>query len=184
MRDPKAMRAMAHPVRLQVMEILNERGALTATELGELIGESPANTSFHLRTLAKYGFVEEADGGTGRSRPWRPVSGGMLVREDELTGDARRAATAMVGALRGAVFRRIERWAGERAGYSEPWQRAGFEIEFTGTLSPAELAEVGAKINAALAPYKRSSKDAPPDAARITVAAWGFPTDSAALESS
>ena len=36
-----------------------------------MLGESPANCAFHLRTLAKYGFVEEAGGGRGRERPWR-----------------------------------------------------------------------------------------------------------------
>ena len=46
-------------------------GAMTATELGERIGETPTTCSFHLRQLAKYGFVEEAGGGQGRSRPWR-----------------------------------------------------------------------------------------------------------------
>ena len=36
-----------------------------------MLGESPANCAFHLRTLAKYGFVTEAGGGRGRERPWR-----------------------------------------------------------------------------------------------------------------
>jgi hypothetical protein len=44
---------------------------VTATQASEMLGESPANTAFHLRTLAKYGFVEEAGGGKGRERPWR-----------------------------------------------------------------------------------------------------------------
>ena len=72
--DPLAMRAMAHPVRLALMEALNHHGALTATEAAERVGESPSNCSFHLRQLAKYGFVEEAEGGTGRQRPWRVVT--------------------------------------------------------------------------------------------------------------
>ena len=65
------MRALAHPVRLALLEALTDAGQLTATEAGERVGESPANTSFHLRQLAKYGFVEEAEGGTGRRRPWK-----------------------------------------------------------------------------------------------------------------
>jgi DNA-binding IclR family transcriptional regulator len=47
----------------------------TATQLAERVGESPANCSWHLRQLARYGFVEEAGGGTGREGPWRPVPG-------------------------------------------------------------------------------------------------------------
>ena len=69
--DPKAMRALAHPVRWALLEALAHAGTLTATQASEMLNESPANCAFHLRTLAKYGFVEEAGGGKGRERPWR-----------------------------------------------------------------------------------------------------------------
>jgi Helix-turn-helix domain len=69
--DPKAIRALAHPVRWALLEALGQAGTLTATQASEMLGESPANCAFHLRTLAKYGFVEEAGGGKGRERPWR-----------------------------------------------------------------------------------------------------------------
>jgi predicted transcriptional regulator len=69
--DPKAIRALAHPLRWALLEALGDAGTLTATEASELLDESPANCAFHLRTLAKYGFVEEAGGGRGRERPWR-----------------------------------------------------------------------------------------------------------------
>ena len=75
--DPKAMRALAHPLRWALLEALGHAGTLTATQASEMLGESPANCAFHLRTLAKYGFVEEAGGGKGRERPWRQAYGGM-----------------------------------------------------------------------------------------------------------
>lgn len=56
------------PVRLALLEVLTFRGPLTATEAGQLIEESPTTCSFHLRQLAKYGFVEEGWGGAGRRR--------------------------------------------------------------------------------------------------------------------
>ena len=71
LNDPKAMRALAHPLRWALLEALGHAGTLTATQASEMLGESPANCAFHLRTLAKYGFVEEAGGGKGRERPWR-----------------------------------------------------------------------------------------------------------------
>jgi predicted transcriptional regulator len=58
--DPKAMRALAHPLRWALLEALTHAGTLTATQASEMLGESPTNCAFHLRTLAKYGFVEEA----------------------------------------------------------------------------------------------------------------------------
>ena len=72
--DAKAMRAMAHPVRMALLELLSYRETLTATQASEELGESPANCAFHLRTLAKYGFVREAGGGKGRERPWTLTS--------------------------------------------------------------------------------------------------------------
>ena len=75
--DPKAMRALAHPLRWALLEALGHAGTLTATQASEMLGESPANCAFHLRTLAKYGFVEEAGGGKGRERPWRQAYGRM-----------------------------------------------------------------------------------------------------------
>jgi DNA-binding transcriptional ArsR family regulator len=78
--DPKAIRALAHPVRMALLEALGHAGTLTATQASEMLGESPANCAFHLRTLAKYGFVEEAGGGRGRERPWRQTYDGMSWR--------------------------------------------------------------------------------------------------------
>lgn len=65
--DPQSLRALGHPVRLALLEALLA-GPLTATQAGEIIGESPTTCSFHLRQLARYGFVEEAGGGAGRTR--------------------------------------------------------------------------------------------------------------------
>src|ERR1700722_16636507 len=72
--DAQTMRALTHPVRIALFEQLSVGGPMTATQVGELIGESPTTCSFHLRQLAKYGFVEEAGGGKGRARPWRMSS--------------------------------------------------------------------------------------------------------------
>jgi hypothetical protein len=101
--DAKAMRALAHPVRIGLLEILALR-TLTATQASELLGESPANCAFHLRTLARYGFVEEAGGGRGRERPWRSTHKSFSVSSTELADpQARLAAEAL-----GRVFE--DRW--------------------------------------------------------------------------
>jgi predicted transcriptional regulator len=68
--DPRALRALAHPLRISLVGLLRREGPLTATRAGGLLGESSASCSFHLRQLAKYGLVEEAGGGKGRERPW------------------------------------------------------------------------------------------------------------------
>src|ERR1700750_2999656 len=72
--DPGTMRALAHPLRWALLEELTHAGPLTATQASELLGETPANCAFHLRTLAKYGLVEEA---AARAGPGPPGGGGQ-----------------------------------------------------------------------------------------------------------
>src|SRR6202046_3398328 len=78
--DPTVMRALAHPVRMALIELFGVHPTLTATQASEALGESPANCAFHLRTLAKYGFLEEAGGGRGRERPWKASEKAHRIR--------------------------------------------------------------------------------------------------------
>jgi predicted transcriptional regulator len=93
--DPKAIRALAHPLRWALLEALGQAGTLTATQASEMLGESPTNCAFHLRTLAKYGFVEEAGGGRGRERPWRQLYDSMSWRTRMDDPQASQAAEAL-----------------------------------------------------------------------------------------
>jgi DNA-binding transcriptional ArsR family regulator len=70
--DVRALRALAHPLRNRLLGLLRLNGPSTASQLARDVGESSGSTSYHLRQLAAYGFVEEADGhGTARERWWR-----------------------------------------------------------------------------------------------------------------
>src|SRR5579885_3675414 len=71
--DPRALRALAHPTRVAILDHLYLHGPATATQCAAAVHESPSSCSFHLRTLARWGFVEELPA-KGRHRPWRPVS--------------------------------------------------------------------------------------------------------------
>jgi hypothetical protein len=93
--DPRAIRALAHPLRWALLEALNQAGTLTATQASEMLGDSPANCAFHLRTLAKYGFVEEAGGGRGRERPWRQSYDRLSWQTLQDDPQAARAAEAL-----------------------------------------------------------------------------------------
>jgi hypothetical protein len=90
--DAKAMRALAHPLRMAILELFAFRETMTATQASEALGESPANCAFHLRTLAKYGFVREAGGGRGRERPWTLVNRRMTVTTEQPDPQAALAA--------------------------------------------------------------------------------------------
>jgi DNA-binding transcriptional ArsR family regulator len=70
--DVNAMRALSHPLRLELLDRLRTEGPATASLLAQRIGESSGATSYHLRQLARYGFVEEdVRDAKGRERWWR-----------------------------------------------------------------------------------------------------------------
>jgi hypothetical protein len=89
---------------MALLDLIAVAGTLTATQASEALGESPANCAFHLRTLAKYGFVREAGGGRGRERPWTRTRRTISISSTEQ--DNAQAAIA-AGAL-GSVY--FERW--------------------------------------------------------------------------
>ncbi|NED96972.1 helix-turn-helix transcriptional regulator [Phytoactinopolyspora alkaliphila] len=79
--DPQRLRALAHPLRNELLDVLRIEGEATATQCAERTGESVASCSFHLRMLAKYGFVEPGEP-KGREKPWR-----LAVRSFTATAD-------------------------------------------------------------------------------------------------
>lgn len=64
--EPRQLRALAHPLRLDLIETLAALGPSTAAQCARELGQTQASCSFHLRQLAKYGYVEEATPGTDR----------------------------------------------------------------------------------------------------------------------
>ena len=142
-REPMAMRALAHPVRATLLELLVREGTLTATRASELTGESPANCSFHLRQLAKYGFAEETGEGRGRERPWRPVS--ISQRWDVEDGSEEAAAH-----LRSFVVRRdVERlwtWFETQGAHPKGWRDASLVSDWILYLTEEEFRDLGEEL--------------------------------------
>src|SRR4051794_5925950 len=81
--DPQAMRALAHPVRLAVLTFLQHNGPATATQLSPHVRATPSVTSWHLRHLATFGLVTDADPdevpGDRRQRWWKAAARGSSV---------------------------------------------------------------------------------------------------------
>jgi hypothetical protein len=146
LNDPKAMRALAHPLRWALLEALGHAGTLTATQASEMLGESPANCAFHLRTLAKYGFVEEAGGGKGRERPWRRAFGRMSWHARQGDEQFRLAGQALNQVWLDRVLSRARRSLAATTSWPE-----GFEDDLGGSTSmsymtPEEAREVHAEL--------------------------------------
>lgn len=95
--DPAVMRALAHPLRIEIMEVLDQLGEATASEIAGRLDQSVANASFHLRLLASGGFIERAEP-RGREKPWKPKHRGRDLRPDA-TDPASVAESTELGAL-------------------------------------------------------------------------------------
>lgn len=96
--DAGALKALAHPLRVRIYDLLSERGPQTASTLAALIGETSGATSYHLRALASKDLIREIEGrGTGRERWWeRPKGRINLPGPDQQTTPANRAAAQIV----------------------------------------------------------------------------------------
>ena len=148
--DARTLRALAHPVRIALVEALIIGGAMTATEVGEQIGESPTTCSFHLRQLAKYGFVEEAGGGQGRARPWRITSVGMQVANTHDDPETEIAANTLFRLVRERQLDRYRTWLETKATYPREWRDAAEDSELVFYLAAGELEQLNADLLALL----------------------------------
>jgi DNA-binding transcriptional ArsR family regulator len=96
--DVEALRAFVHPLRLRLLGLLRTDGPATATDLARRVGESSGSTSYHLRQLARFGFVEDdPDQPGGRQRRWRATAPGTRIDVAGFVSDP--AAWALVGRL-------------------------------------------------------------------------------------
>lgn len=149
--DVRALRALAHPLRNRLLGLLRLHGPSTATRLGELVGESSGSTSYHLRQLADWGFVEDAGGlGTGRERWWRArhrltswesadlldQDGGAQVQDEML-----RLQLAGHGQV-------LQAWLHQREELGGDWAAAASVSDYALRLTPAQAQELARELGA------------------------------------
>ena len=167
-RDVRALAALAHPVRNALLAHLMAVGPRTASECAPAVGASASNCSWHLRHLARFGFVERVEGGAdGRERPWRAAATGFdfsQVEQDQ--APATRAALQTLAAVQldeqHRLARRYLRGEDELPG---DWRQAANLSTYGLLLSPAELRELSTWLDAAIRPdIALTREDAPADA--------------------
>jgi hypothetical protein len=156
--DAKAMRALAHPVRMELLSLFAYHETLTATQASELLGESPANCAFHLRTLAKYGYLKEAGGGRGRERPWAMASRVMNISSRQEDPQAALAAEELGRTI-------LDRWlARAREVYGSAsrvpgWEdAAGYSLQYV-FLTAGETDNLRAEIGRLIGRYEGRYSD-------------------------
>jgi DNA-binding transcriptional ArsR family regulator len=135
--DPQAIRALAHPLRLDLVELLGQ-GPMTAAECARALGSTQANCSFHLRQLAKYGFVgPAAEGGDRRERRWQ-----LLDYEQNWTSEEPELTMALDQVFIRRESARLLDWTTRAASEQAEWRRAAALGGATVALTTDELREV------------------------------------------
>lgn len=164
--DSRELRALAHPVRFALLDLLAE-GPLTATQCADRLGETPANCSYHLRQLAKYGHVFAEEGGRGRERPWR-------MREEAISWDPHSPAGAAAASVLGeAVDRyRFDAWRRfQLQAAKEPpeWRDSALSTDVLAWMTATELGSFTRDLDDLFAKYseRRAHPEQRPDGARL-----------------
>jgi len=182
--DPTSLKALAHPMRLALLERLEVRGRATATVLADDLAESSGATSYHLRQLARHGFIEEAAGGNGRERWWRPATGGWGFNDHEMIRrpGLRAAADMVVRGTLDAAHRRmmdaLQTWPDQPA----EWRDAMVQTVSRFQLTAEEAVALKDELTEVLGRYRRTESteagDPPPeDSSRVEVHVSVFPLD-------
>lgn len=176
--DPRELRALAHPRRVELLELLAAQGPLTASQCAEHVADSAASCSYHLRQLARYGHVEEAPGGRGRERPWR-------IRRHAITfggaggGVAEQAAAqALAAVVDSTRFAAAAAYRSRHVDEPAPWLEAALSTDAVSWMTAEELAEIGERIVAMWAPYAERwllRGERPPGSRPVQLFAYGFP---------
>lgn len=168
--DAHGMRALAHPVRLAILVQLQREGPQTATGLSQHVGASPSVTSWHLRHLAKFGLVRDADVlGNGRERWWQSASRGFRsVVNDEV---GRRAAQALRDTLEELEGDQVGSWQRDVEPHLElEWVALSGLADTTILATREELEQVEGAMEELLAPFvlrKDAAAEDVPDDARL-----------------
>ena len=156
--DPRMMRALAHQARIAIWTHLGMHGPATATECAQIAGLSPSACSYHLRTLARYGFVEEdpQSAADGRERPWRA----RLLAFNMSSGPDAPPATQVASQLlvenmRAAAEEIRVRYLARRSEYPADWQTAAGEVFSVAHVTPGELDQMRSEVLEVMARYIR-----------------------------
>lgn len=166
--DPKALRALAHPLRWQLLDFLTREGAATATECAQETSESVASCSYHLNMLAKYGYVVKAEGGKGREKPWQLAVQNTAWSDVGLDTEGAAAAQAASSAFLDYTLNQIR----ERhlAVTAEPveWRNVLGVDNTTDFLTPDEVTEVRAEVHKLIDRFRgrRENPEARPEGSR------------------
>lgn len=154
--DPRALRALAHPLRLALLDHLMSFGPRTASECAAVVGSTASNCSYHLRALAKVGLVEPVDAEDGRERPYRSSSTGLTfgrTEDPEFAIGADTVERALADRQVDDEAALVHRAIAQRDEQPIEWREASLLTGYALKLTPAELRELMQGLDALIRPY-------------------------------
>jgi hypothetical protein len=165
-----ALRALAHPLRWHLIDLIGSDGTATATRCAQVLGESVASCSYHLGILAKYGFIELVPDRPGREKPWRLTSVHQVLSAEGRDAEGALAAEAATEAFLDHELVRIKQRLRRLGLEPEPWRRASLLSGATTWMTAAELREVRDQLSQVLGAHADRAENPalrPPDAREV-----------------
>jgi len=182
MTDPAVIRTLAHPARVAILAYLSD-GPATATECSTAAERSPSSCSYHLRTLAKLGFVEEVGSDDGRTRRWRlKVKGHGIPKAAQDSPDVQAAARLWGRQWIAIEQRRLSEFLAGEAREPAVWRKAATYSSHEVQLTPDEVIELAERFTAMFEPYldRTEPDDRPPESRPVRFTLTAFPRPEAA----
>ncbi|GAA2786144.1 helix-turn-helix domain-containing protein [Kitasatospora sp. CM 4170] len=182
--DARGLRAMAHPVRVQLVGLLRRLGPSTATRLAERMGLTSGATSYHLRQLAAAGFVtEDTERGNARERWWKAVHQNTVWSDRDLAEQEPEAAIGFLRSVVAANALTTQRALNGFDAMSRSWRHAFEFSDWALRLTPEESRELGEELAAVVARYRRDDarEEAPEGAERVAVVLQVLPDPAGGL---
>jgi len=178
--DLETLRAFTHPLRMRLLGTLRVDGPATASDLGRRLGESSGATSYHLRQLARFGFVVEDDEQPSRrERRWKAAHELTSWEPTDFLDDpAAQSALRILARERiGLMVGQLQRWYGERQGWSHEWISAAQDSDMVIRMRPEDLDRMGREmwdVVARFADAQRPVDD--PEAEKVVLFLHALPT--------
>ncbi|MEV0714983.1 winged helix-turn-helix domain-containing protein [Asanoa sp. NPDC050611] len=170
------LKAVTHPLRVRMLGALRADGPATATELARRFDTDTGTTSYHLRKLARFGFVEEAEQRDGRERRWQASQPTTTWDEAALaaTGEGRAALSVMRRHQLAALERAVSAYEAAQTDLPPEWVAVSGMGDVRARLTPTSLGELERRIEALIEEFAAADADDP--AARTVLLHFGgFP---------
>jgi DNA-binding transcriptional ArsR family regulator len=179
--DPEVLEALAHPVRLDLLNYLMSAGPATASTCARAVGDTPSNCSYHLRTLARHGLVASVASRDGRERPWQAtITGFDIDPEADPQSAEGRGSAALMAASVALEQRSLREYLSHRDEVAAAWRAADQCSAYTLRVTPTELRRLAAQLDELIRPLIAATRESPVEGAELVqLGLYAFPRQGA-----